>query len=778
MPLKSLRSRILIFFIGLLVVVQSLAFLLISQSNEQIIRTQISDELQLGEKVFKRQQEQAQRQLLQASKVLSGDFAFRTAIATRDTDTIASVLENHGQRIQAQLVMLANLDGVLVGNTLHPEQVGQPYPFPQPWRSAQQHGSFSGIHLVEGKLYQLVVVPIKAPLPIAWVTMGFAISNTDASELAGLTLSQISFISHTPNGWTAHASTLPAAQLNEVLQQLPPRGAPNAGAMPVDNDTLQTRVLALGADGGLEVYALLQRSLQQAMAPARLSQLRLLLLAAASLLLSLLGGWLIARGISRPVAQLADAARKMRDGDYSQPIQIQDRSEIGELGQSLDYMRNAVSEREKRILQLAYEDPLTGLPNRSLFNDRLAQAIRAARRNDQTLAVVMLDLDRFKLINDTLGHQLGDMVLCEVGQRLQKAVRSSDTVARFSGDEFALLLLNVSADDALPLLRKIQQGLEQQTQVEGQLLDIGGSFGIAGYPQHAEDGGSLIRLADVAMNAAKTSKAGVIIYQARLENTQHGQLSLLGDLRRAVDEQQLTLFVQPKLDLRNGGLQQAEVLVRWIHPQRGLIPPNDFIPFAEHTGYIRHITQWVLSAATQLAGQWLRQGLAMQLSVNVSTTDLLNPELVESLRQAIAAAGIPPAQLCLEITESGFMSDPDYALKVLHQLHDMGLKLSIDDFGTGYSSLAYLKKLPVSELKIDRAFVMHMLDDADDAVIVRSTIDLGHNLGLSVVAEGVENADMLQMLQQLGCDQAQGYHLSKPMPAADFPAWLQTQTTP
>lgn len=430
-------------------------------------------------------------------------------------------------------------------------------------------------------------------------------------------------------------------------------------------------------------------------------------------------------------------------------------------------------QHEETIRHLAYYDALTGLPNRTLLHDRLQQAILLGRRAATTVAFLLMDLNRFKEVNDTLGHHKGDLLLQQVGGRLRGVVRESDTVGRLGGDEFAVLLLGVGdVDHAKRVADKLLKALEAHFVVDGLTLEVGASIGIALCPLHADDGNLLMQRADVAMYAAKQAGAGAMIYSAEQDTHSHRRLELVGELRAAIERDELTLHYQPKLSLAGRRVIGLEALVRWRHPQRGLIPPDQFISLAEQTGIIKPLTVWVLRAAMRQAKAWRAAGLAVPVAVNLSARTLHDPTLPEEIERLLAASGVPPDGLGLEITESTIMVDPARAMEVLTRLSRMGVALSIDDFGTGYSSLGYLKKLPVSELKIDRSFVVQMARDADDAVIVRSTIDLAHNLGLTVVAEGVEDRVTWARLADLKCDAAQGYYLSPPVPAEDLAARL------
>jgi diguanylate cyclase (GGDEF)-like protein len=418
---------------------------------------------------------------------------------------------------------------------------------------------------------------------------------------------------------------------------------------------------------------------------------------------------------------------------------------------------------QRRLVRQAMHDELTGLPNRAVFTARTAEAL------DDGPSVLMLDLDRFKEVNDALGHQYGDELLRQVSARTVAAVRASDTVARLAGDEFGILLPATGVQDAARLAGRVQAELHRSFFLGDVTVDIEVSIGVASAPQ--ED---LIRCADIAMYAAKDTKAGVLAYRPELHTEDSSRLQLLGDLRRALDvEDQISLHYQPKVSLADGAVCGVEALVRWRHPERGPIAPADFIPVAETTGLINRLTLYVLRHALAQSRDWLDAGHELPVAVNLSPRCLLDPGLVDDVTRELRDWRVPARLLRLEVTESAVMANPAQATATLIQLHDLGVRLSIDDYGTGYSSMAYLKALPVDELKVDRTFVLHMDTDHDDAVLVRGAIELGHNLGMTVVAEGVEGLAHVAALRALGCDIAQGYHYARPMPAADLQAWLK-----
>jgi diguanylate cyclase (GGDEF)-like protein len=432
-------------------------------------------------------------------------------------------------------------------------------------------------------------------------------------------------------------------------------------------------------------------------------------------------------------------------------------------GQLVDDLQRAASEREYQALH----DPLTGLPNRTLFTDRIRQAA-GALGPDGRLAVLLIDLDRFKEINDTLGHASGDLVLREVGTRLRAGLPDSHVVARLGGDEFAVLVPALpDRDTAVAVGRLVRTTLGRPLPIEQLELAVTGSVGIALGPDHGTDPELLLQRADVAMYQAKEGHSGIEAYAPERDQYSPRRLALVGALRAAIEQGELTLLYQPKVELGSGRMVGAEALVRWHHPQYGPVPPDEFIPIAESTGLIQPLGHFVLETSLDQARRWHRAGISLGLAVNLSVRNLLEPSLAARVAALVARSGVAPGTLTLEITESGVMTDPEAAIAMLWELRGIGVRLSVDDFGTGYSSLAYLKRLPVDEVKLDKSFVLNMTGDPDDAAIVRSTVELAHNLGLQLVAEGVEDQETLELLATLGCDLAQGYHLARPMPPDD-----------
>jgi diguanylate cyclase (GGDEF)-like protein len=439
-------------------------------------------------------------------------------------------------------------------------------------------------------------------------------------------------------------------------------------------------------------------------------------------------------------------------------------------------LRLALSFRELRALaesrRQATTDELTGLPNRRHFYERLRQELATADTNSSPLALLVADLDGFKELNDTLGHHAGDLLLQQIGPRILDGLRSTDTLARLGGDEFAVLLPGCDGESAVAIVEQIRAALDEPFTIRGLNIHAEASIGIAAYPEHAEDGDALIRRADVAMYQAKESQTGWEIYVPARDLHSRDRLELLGDLRRAIEARQLELHYQPKVDLDTGEAKGVEALVRWRHPVRGLLGPMQFIPLAERTTLMRPLTMFVLDEALAQNRRWHDEGLELTVAVNLSVPNLLDTKLPGDVQELLERWDVPPQRLILEVTENVILADPTRVIEVLTALKAIGVSLSLDDFGTGSTALSYLKRLPMDELKIDKSFVMAMEDSPADQAIVRSTTELAQRLGLRVVAEGVETAAALAHLESAGCEQAQGYFLQRPVPAAEIAPWI------
>lgn len=507
----------------------------------------------------------------------------------------------------------------------------------------------------------------------------------------------------------------------------------------------------------------------------------------------------------RPIIKLVEGARRIAKGCLTEEVMVYSSDELGRLAVSFNQMmkklQHGIEEKDnvlqqvkhlnqtledrveqrtselelvnQKLEQLAMRDSLTNLPNRFCIQDRLNQYIGNAKRNNTSLSVIMIDLDRFKDINDTLGHDCGDQLLIELSLRLREILRPTDMVGRLGGDEFAILLPDTDEEGAKIVADKVHKMLEPSFYLENMAFSVAASLGIAVSPQHGDTTSVILKAADIAMYYAKQQKLDYCIYHESLDRHSTDKLSLMGELREAINNDELKLYYQPKVDLAAEKIVGVEALVRWIHPSRGFIPPDEFIPLAEQSGLIRPLTHWVISTALAQCDVWHDHGIEISMSINLSVNNLQDADFPGQVSHLLGMTKVDNRFIQFEITESTIMTNPDYVQEVMVGMGKLNVSFAIDDFGTGYSSLSTLKKLPVHELKIDKSFVMDMADDSDDEAIVHSIIDMAHNLGLSVIAEGVETAIVTRQLMRLGCDLIQGYYISAPIPADKMTQMLE-----
>jgi len=471
-----------------------------------------------------------------------------------------------------------------------------------------------------------------------------------------------------------------------------------------------------------------------------------------------------------------EATARRNDGsEFELDVKLVPVVENGKLTDWVAFLRNVTETRNQLLLlrRQATYDGLTDLPNRMLLLERLEKAIETARAEKTIAALLLMDLDRFKEVNDTFGHHFGDMLLKQIAVRLRAQLHANDTLARLGGDEFGVVLTRASdTGDVAAVARRILDSLQQPFAIDRHLLEVAASIGMAIYPTHGTDARTLLRRADVAMYAAKETNIGYAFHNQEHESRTPDQLALTVEMRRAMERDEFELYYQPKLHLNSGLMTRAEVLIRWNHPNRGLLPPAAFVPIAERTGLIKPMTDWIMDRMLRQCREWHDAGAPVHVAVNVSAKSLQDQTLPIKIQTALDKWGIDPRFVKVEITESSIMADPAHALAITSMLQSMGVRLSLDDFGTGYSSLTNLRQLPVDELKIDKSFVIGMSASEADASIVRTMIDLAHSLGKQVCAEGVEDEKTWRRLGEMGCDLAQGYWISKPKPAGEFLQWL------
>ena len=772
----TLRGKILGFFLLLLLAVMVLLLALVYRSTYQHTLSQVGGQLNFAHAVLsnelqsRRQAQSAMADLIAKDFTLLGEIADLIASPQQEAQSLSAALESFASRSQASFALVSAPQGLILAGTSGELLPGAALPWTD-LLDKDDPQSAERLVVFGERVLHINATPIFAPRPnlMGWLLMAFELDDQATAHLARLSGADVALLDGKPGSYRVLASNLAALPRAELAdQQLPD----DQGVFRFELQALEQVALRAplsGTSGGLQV--LLMRSLSAELADYQPLQWQLATIFAIALLLAGLGALWIANTVSRPLSQMVDNVRRIASGDYQVPMATQASGEVGLLAREFVAMQQGIAERETTISFLAYRDPLTELANRNRFVAELQQAIAQAS-GGEGVAVLLMDLDNFKDLNDTLGHEAGDQLLCQLAARLQALLRPGEQLARLGGDEFALLISRCQPGQVIPAAEHYRAALREPFAVRGISMTLNATLGIALYPDHGESAGSLLQHAEVAMYLGKAQRSPYALYRPELDRHSLLRLALMSELKGAVEGGQLSLYFQPKLNIRARSLYGVECLVRWIHPVHGFIPPDEFIPLAEQTGNVCALTRWVVRTAVAQSRAWQEQGLDLKTAINVSALDLADPGFAGFIAAQLTEHGVAPGSLVVEITESAVMADPELAMGQLQQLCELGVQLSIDDYGTGYSSMAQLKRLPVHELKIDKSFVQDLLSNPDDDIIVRSTIELGHNMNLKIVAEGVETTAVLERLDQLGCDIAQGYLLSKPLPPAAFADWL------
>lgn len=773
---KGLEERVLAVFVLVVAATSAAAWFLTGTNGSQAARASAGADVVAGARVFERMLELDTQRVIEGARVLTVDPAFRDLAAAGERAALDPMLARQAKRVDSALMLLVGADLRVVAGTLA-EEVGRRVTYRKLLDRAAAAQQASGMVVVAGQLYQLGVVPMSAPQWTGWVVAGIKVNDTFAQELRNLTRLEVSVVGRFGDDpWRTFASTVTGPGRDALAKDVGAgryARADSAGNAEYGNDAA-SRVVNLAPRSDDAMVAVLQRSLAPALEPFDHLQQNIAVAALIGVAAAIIAGMLLGRGIVGPVQQIAAAAKRIAAGDYSENVAVARGDEIGELATAFRRMQESVTASISKVTDLAYRDELTGLPTRALLADRLAQALVSGARSGTPVAVLILNIDGFGHINDTLGHGIGNMLLREVAARLRSGIRrATDSVARLGADEFALMLPGSRAADARPVAEAVLRALEVKMTLDGHQVNLRASLGIAAAPEHGTDPLKLLERADAAMHAAKRDKLRIAIWDERYDQDGGQRLALLADLRKAVENEELALTYQPKVALGEAGEHFVEALVRWQHPERGLVPPSEFVPLAEQTGYIRTVTHWVLAQAIAQCAQWRERGLPMNVSVNVSARDLVDGELPTRLAEVLEHEGCLAKWITLEITESALVGDPGHVVRNLERLHELGCRLAVDDYGTGNASLAYLRRLPLDELKIDKSCILRMATDPGDALVVRSTIDLARQLGLTVVAAGVEDDATLEKLRELECDCVQGFLVSRPLAADDVQSWVK-----
>jgi diguanylate cyclase (GGDEF)-like protein len=723
---------------------------------------EVESQLQSSGAVYDRLWQQRSHELQNAAQLLSRDFGFRAAVATGDQATMQSALGNAAQRLKVRSAFIVTADGKVsaidpaIGNR-EASALWEPL----------DGGRLTGVTVLAGRPRQLVAAPVMAPTLLGWVVFA---ADLDAREMRGLeSLSAIplhaAVLAQSKGRWSEAAGSMSVVGGDAASLAESHVGGGAAFEMRVGGTESIALAKPLAAFSGSDrAILLLAYPRAEALADARKLQLALGVMTLLGLILVALATWRAAGRITQPLARLDEAAGRLASGEHVQ-VRVRGDDELARLATSFNEMVGKISEREQRITQLAFNDVLTGLPNRSMFQQQLEHLFRTLDGADGMFALHCLDLDQFKVINDTLGHPAGDTLLIEAGQRVQHAARGH-FVARLGGDEFVVLQTVGKDRDAIDkLARRIIDEMAKPLVIDGNEFAPSTSIGIAIAPQDADDGGTLLRNADLALYRAKEAGRGTYaFFEESLNQRAQQRRQLETDLRLAVERHEFELYYQPLFDLEQNRICSFEALIRWNHPTRGLIAPAEFVPIAEDTGLIVPIGAWVVRQACAQAASWPKH---VRIAVNVSPVQFHRGALSETILLALADSGLEPGRLEIEITESIFLEGSETTLRLLHSLRSLGIRVALDDFGTGYSSLSYLQSFPFDKLKIDRSFIHNLLTRDGASAIVRAITELAHALNIETTAEGVEETAQLMELRAHGCSSVQGFLFAEPMTAAD-----------
>ena len=758
----------------LLLMVQAIAFWTLYSGNKNQEAAEINNRLTTAKTIFTELFDRRLDYLAAFAETAAKDYGLKQ-VFNDDTRSLLVALNNHRKRIDADLAMAVSAEGIITGQLQRefPEaarsKIKQGVERGSAFRFVDwlESGQSSHLYIIDTAIYQLSLSPVTVGTKtLGWIAFGFQIDQRLAAEFMGITNLTTDFVIKNDGRWRLIASssdeTTPIQELalaEKLIQGAIPEQYIATHSLITEFDKQELGVVMYGLRANF--VALLQEQWW-----------RFLMLAALTLFVSLTSAYLIAASISKPIKRLVAQAKVIASGDYQQTVTLKDNNEIGQLADEFNQMQAAVLQREEAITHYGNHDPLTNLPNRNVLNENL----KNYTQQQQHFVVLHLNLSRLKDVNDTLGHDVGDEVIKELAKRLQALCHLTHfkQLVHLGADEFVLIAEHLNLED---IVAQVQAELEPTFDYQGISLQLQVRMGIAISPEHSTDEKILVQMADTALHHTRNTGKLVQIYQSDLDVNTVERLSLINDLKQAIPAGELELHFQPKLNLKTKVVTHVEALVRWQHPTLGMVPPDNFIHIAEQTGQIKALTRWVFITALAQFNTWKTLGIDLNIAINISAENLKEADFYQFICQSLMNANVPAEKVTLEVTESSVVEDPASAIKLLSEFKGHGIKISIDDYGTGYSSLAQLKQLPVHELKIDKSFVQRLEHDVDDQIIVRSTIELAHNMGLHVVAEGIEDEFSLNWLADHHCELAQGYFISRPKPASELTVWLLEQPT-
>ena len=771
----SLRAQLLTFTAALVMALSCTVLLLVLFSSGSAIRETVNQQMRDGVENFISAIYARREQLVSNASLLVSDFGFKQAVASNDADTIQSMLENHGSRVKADVMVIVDLKGRVVTSTSPQLTRGQVFGYESATQQVRKGEVFADFLVIGDAIFHMVLVPVRTPRLSAMAGIGIRVRPAGIREWISEPNIHLTFANGLPGEeaqWVVETSLPDLSSVVEAIRS--PDNLVSLIRLPFQRvQTYSSREIDLSSESS-SVKVFMSEDLSPYFTSYEVIRNQILLIAILVLIVAVIGSFIISQRLTKPLVILAAKAREIARGVYSDMSEIPaTSSDIATLTRAFRRMKVDLAEREERILFQASHDSLTGLLNR----DSMMEAVSEVVDSDRQFMLLGLNLVGFKTVNDTLGIEIGDECLVTVAKRLKK-VAMDGIASRHSADEFSLLLPITGEQETtaqkILMCQRVLNEVSAPMQIDDISLTVDYRAGFIVFPDQAESAEQLLRRGKVALEHAITTSTPLYYFREGQDKVHLKKVKILRYLKETLqnDDDQLEMYYQPKYNVRTGQIEKAEALIRWFHPEEGFIPPDMFIELAEQTGLIGLVTSWVIGRVLDDQAEMKRMGISLQLSINMSAQDLSNDNLRVLIDQKLIENNLNAADICLEVTERDMMTDVEKSLDLLNYYRSRGFRLSIDDYGVGYSALSKLAMMPVHELKIDKCFILRLASRADDQIIVRSTVSMAHELGLSVIAEGVEDKESLDFLGELGCDYIQGYFIAKPMSRDALGQWL------